>query len=185
MGKGALSTIAAVFGVCFSLSAQEKRISSSIQPASFALSQASPREMVEGRVALKGMGNFRALNNAWYGSGPLTLVDGRLFSFPRAFGWVEATASDFLPAFTRQALLRTTPMTILLGDTDSEAVDLPQQFSYVGGEVSVFYGRSLGKSKREVVQGSFLSEVVDGNTHIIMGGSYGHSSGHVPRPTGW
>ena len=105
------------------------------------------------------------LNNAWYGSGPLTLVDGRLFSFPRAFGWVEATPSDFLPAFTTQALPRATPVTILPGDTDSEAVDLPHQFDYVGGEVSVFYGRSLGKSKREVVQGSFLGEVVDGNTH--------------------
>ena len=150
MGKGALSTMAAIFGVCFSLSAQEIRIPSSIQPASLALSQASPREMVEGRVALKGINNFRMLNNAWYGSGPLTLFDGRLFSFPRAFGWVEATPSDFLPTFTTQALPRATPVTILSGDTDSEAVDLPHQFDYVSGEVSVFYGRSLGNSKREV-----------------------------------
>ena len=58
MGKGTVSTMAAILGVCFSLSAQEKRIPSSIQPASFALSQASPREMVEGRVALKGINNF-------------------------------------------------------------------------------------------------------------------------------
>ena len=78
MGKGALSTVAAILGVCFSLSAQEKRVSCSTQPASFGLSQASPRAMVEGRVALNGMGNFRTL----------TLFDGRLFSFPRAFGWV-------------------------------------------------------------------------------------------------
>ena len=184
MGKGALSTVAAILGVCFSLSAQEIRTPSSIQRASFALSQASPREMVEGRVALRGINNFRTLNNAWYGSGPLTLVDGRLFSFPRAFGWVEATRSDFLPAFTGQALPRATSVTVLPGDSDSEAVDLPHPFSYVGGEVSVFYGRSIGKSKREVVQGSFLGEMVDGNTHIIMGGSYGHSSGHVPRPIG-
>ena len=184
MGKGALSTMAAIFAVCFSLSAQETRIPNSIRPASLALSQASPREMVEGRVALKGINNFRMLNNAWYGSGPLTLFDGRLFSFPRAFGWVEATPSDFLPAFTTQALPRATPVTVLSGDTDSEAVDLPRPFSYVGGEVSVFYGRSIGKSERVIVQGSFLGEVVDGNTHIIMGGSYGHSSGHVPRPIG-
>ena len=176
--------MAAIFGVCFSLSAQEIKNPELDPTVSFALSQASPREMVEGRVALKGINNFRMLNNAWYGSGPLTLVDGRLFSFPRAFGWVEATPSDFLPAFTTQALPRATPVTILSGDTDSEAVDLPHQFDYVGGEVSVFYGRSLGKSKREVVQGSFLSEVVDGKTHIIVGGSYGHSSGHVPRPIG-
>jgi hypothetical protein len=185
MSKGALSTITAILGVCFSLSAQEIGKPSSPQPASFALSQASPREMVEGRVALRGMSNLRLLNNAWYGPGPLTLVDGRLFSFPSAFGWVEATPGDFLPAFTAQALPRTTPATILPGDTDSRAVDLPHQFDYVSGEVSVFYGRSMGKSKREVVQGSFLSEMVDGNTHVIIGGSYGHSSGRVPRPVGW
>jgi len=184
MGKGALSTMAAIFAACFSLSAQEIRIPSSIQPASLALSQASPREMVEGRVALKGINNFRMLNNAWYGSGPLTLFDGRLFSFPRAFGWVEATPTDFLPAFTTQAVSRMAPVAILPGDTDAKAVDLPHQFDYVSGEVSVFYGRSLGNSKREVVQGSFLGEVVDGNTHVIVGGSYGHSSGHVPRPIG-
>ena len=184
MGKGALSTGAAILGVCFSLSAQEIRIPRSIQPESFTLSQASPREMVEGRVVLNGMGNFRTLNNAWYGSGPLTLVDGRIFSFPRAFGWVEAMPGDFLPAFTGQALPRATPVTVLSGETDSEAVDVPYPFSYVRGEVSVFYGRSIGKSKREAVQGSFLGEVVDGNTQLIIGGSYGHSSGRVPRPIG-
>jgi len=177
--------MAAILGVCFSLSAQEIRIPSSTQPASFSLSQASPREMVQGRVALKGTGNFRMLNNAWYGSGPLTLIDGRLFSFPRAFGWVEATPTDFLPAFTTQAVSRMAPVAILPGDTDAKAVDLPHQFDYVSGEVSVFYGRSLGKSKREVGQGSFQSQVLDGNTQIIVGGSYGRSSGHVPRPIGW
>lgn len=156
-----------------------------IQPASFTLSQASPREMVEGRVALKGTGSFRTLNDAWYGSGPLTLVDGRLFSFPSAFGWVEATPSDFLPVFTTGALPRAIPVTMLASDTGSKAVDLPHQFEYVGGEVSLFYGRSTGKFKSEVEQGSILGEVVNGNTHIIVGGFYGHSSGHVPRPVGW
>jgi len=185
MGKGVLSTMAAIFAVCYSLSAQEIRIPSSIQPASFALSQTSPREMVEGRVALKGIGNFRLLNNAWYGSGPLTLVDGRLFSFPRAFGWVEATPSDFLPAFSAQVLPRATPVAVLSGDPDTRAVDLPRQFEYVSGEVSVFYGRSIGNSNRKVKQGSFLSQMMDRNTQIIVGGSYSRSSGQVPRPAGW
>ena len=185
MGKGVLSTVAAILAVCCSLSAQEIRVPSLMQPASLALSQASPREMVEGRVALKGIGNYRFLNNAWYGSGPLTLVDGRLFSFPRAFGWVEATPSDFLPAFSAQVLPRTNPVAILPGDPDTKAMDLPRQSEYVSGEVSVFYGRSIGNSNREVKQGSFLSQMVDRNTQIIVGGSYSRSSGQVPRPTGW
>ena len=184
MSKCALSAVAAILSVCFSSPAQE--IGIPIQPASFALSQASPREMVEGRIALGRTGSFPALNDAWYGSGPLTLVDGRLFSFPRAFGWVEAAPTGFLPAFTAGALPQAaTPVTMLSGDTDSKALDLSHRFEYVGGEVSVFYGRSTGKFKGDVVQGSFLSEVVDGNTHIIVGGFYGHSSGHAPRPIGW
>jgi hypothetical protein len=74
---------------------------------------------------------------------------------------------------------------MLLGDPDWKAVDLPRQLEYVSGEVSFFYGRSLGNSDREIKQGSFLSQMVNGNTQILVGGSYGRSSGHVPRPTGW
>jgi hypothetical protein len=183
MIKRALPAVAAILGVSFSLSAQE--MMNPFQPAGFTLRQASPSEMVEGRVALRGTRSFRTLNNAWYGSGPLTLVDGRLFSFPSAFGWVEATPSNFLPTFAADVIPRTTSATSLAGDDDDKPVNLLHQFDYVGGEVSVFYGRSTGKSKREVTQGYILGEVVNGNTHIMVGGSYEHSSGRAPRPVGW
>ena len=185
MIKRALPAVAAILGVCFSLSAQEMKISSPRQPASFSLRQASPSEMVESRVALQGTRSFRALNNAWYGSGPLTLFTERPFSFPSAFGWVEATPSDFLPTFSTDLVPRTTSLTTLAGDKDGTPVDLLHQFDYVGGEVGVFYGRSTGKFKREVTQGYIFGEVVNGNTHIMVGGSYGHSSGNAPRPIGW
>ncbi len=180
----AVAAGAAILGVCFSLSAQETSTSVSIQPESFTLDQASPSDLVAGRAALERTGSFRTLNNAWYGPGPLTLVDGRLFSFPNAFGWVEATRHDFLPAFAAEALPRVTPVTRLARDTGSKAVNLSPKFDYVGGEVGVFYGRSTGKFSREVEQGYILGEVVDGNTHIIVGGSYEHSNGSVPHIIG-
>jgi hypothetical protein len=183
MIKRALLAGALIFGVCFSLSAQESTTSS--PAASFLFNRVSPSDMVEGRAALlQRTGSFRTLNNAWYGSGPLTLVDARLFSFPSAFGWVEATPGDFLPAFTAEALPRLTPVTTLARDSSGKAVDLSPKVDYVGGEVGVFYGRSTGKSSREVEQGYILGEVVDGNTHIMVGGSYEHSSGNAPRIIG-
>lgn len=184
MIKRALLALAAILGVCFSSSAQEVRTSGSIQPESFTLNQANPSDMVAGRAALQRTGSFRTLNSAWYGPGPLTLVDGRLFSFPNAFGWVEATPGDFLPAFTAEVLPRATPVTTLPRDSSGKAVNLLPKFDYVGGEVGVFYGRSTGKFSREVEQGYILGEVVDGNTHIIVGGSYEHSSGSAPRVIG-
>lgn len=184
MIKWALPAVAAILGLCFSASAQEMKTSSPIQPATLTLSQASPHEMVEGRAALERTGSFRTLNNVWYSAGPLTLLNGRLFSFPSAFGWAEATPSDFLPAFTAEALPGMTPVTTLAGDAGSRPVGLLRQFDYVGGEVGVFYGRSTGKFKGDVTQAYFVSEVVDGNTHIIVGGSYGHSSGKAPRIIG-
>ena len=185
MIRRALSAMAAIFGLCCSLSAQEMKLSSPLQPATFTLRQASPNDMVEGRVALQGTRSFRALNNAWYGSGPLTLFTERPFSFPSAFGWVEAAPSDFLPTFSADRVPRTTSPTTLAGDNDGKPADLLHQFDYVGGEVGLFYGRSTGKFKRDVTQGYILGEVVNGNTHILVGGSYGRSSGHAPRPVGW
>jgi hypothetical protein len=177
MIKRALLAGAAILGVCFSLLAQE----TAIQPVSFNLNRVSPGDMVEGRAALQGTGSFSTLNKAWYGSGPLTLADRRLFSFPSAFGWVEAPSSGFLPAFTAEELPRMTPAETLARDPGVEAVDLLHKFDYVGGEVGVFYGRSTGKFNREVEQGYIFGEMVDGNTHIGVGAFYEHSSGSVPR----
>lgn len=177
MIKRALPIVTAILGLCQAVSAQA--------PASFTLAKASTSAMVEGRAALGEPGAFRSLNSAWSGRGPLTLIDGRSFSFPGAFGWVEATAGDFLPAFTAEELPRLTPATTMVQSTPNEKLGLLRRPDYVGGEVGVFYGRSVGgKYSREVEQGYFTSEIVEGDTHIMVGGSYGRSSGKAPRIIG-
>ena len=141
--------------------------------------------MVEGRAALARPGSFRSLHNAWYGGGPLTLVDGRSFSFPGTFGWVEATKGDFLPAFSAQETPRVTTAPAL---TRSESTAKPTLFpkpDYVGGEVGVFFGKSIGgKYSRDVEAGYIVGQIIEGNTQITVGASYGHESGKAPRIIG-
>ena len=164
----ALLLFAASLAVCSPLVA-ETPVTDAAESARFELKQARPSEMVTGRPALGETGSFRVLINSWYGNGPLTLLDRRLFSFPGAFGWVEASDETFLPAFSAQEVPR----------------DLFRKPDYVGGEVGVFYGTSLGgKFSREVEQGYILGEIVDGNTRIQVGASYGRSSGNGPRIIG-
>ncbi|MEO7724455.1 MAG: hypothetical protein ABIU29_07170 [Chthoniobacterales bacterium] len=177
MIKRTLPAMAAIFALSFSVSAQEL--------ASFTLARASASAMVEGRAALGEAGSFRTLNNFWNGNGPLSLVDGRLFSFPRAFGWVESTRGDFLPAFALQEVPRGIPAASPDRSTSGEKVNLFRKPDYVGGEVGVFYGRSIGgKYSREVESGYILGEIIEGNTRIQVGASYGHSTGNTPRIIG-
>jgi hypothetical protein len=184
MIKRALFAVAAILGICLSLPAQEMRSSNSINPASFQLYQVNPSDMVEGRVGLGQAGSFGSLNSAWYGFGPLTLIDRQLFSFPRAFGWVEATPRDFLPDFIAEELPTPAALATQRRDSGNKAVDLLHKLDYVGGEVGVFYGRSTGKFSRAVEQGYILGQVINGNTQITVGGSYEHASGRGPKITG-
>jgi hypothetical protein len=182
MIKRALPAVAAFLAVCFSLPAQEPRPSGQIQPAHFLMNQLDQRGAVVRHSAFGQAGIFGTLNNPYGGLSSLTLADGRPFAFPIAFAWMDAPPADVLPAFTAAELPQVSPVTTTLPrDPDSKAVDLLPNFDYVGGEVGVFYGRSTGNFKREVEQGYILGEVVNGNTHIIVGGSYEHSSGSVPR----
>jgi hypothetical protein len=177
MIKRALPAVAAFFAVCFSLSAQ------SLGPGFFTLNQSGPGGVVGARSALGRTDML--LNNAYDGLPSLTLADGRLFSFPSAFGWMEVTPTpDFIPATILEEPRRLAPATTYRTDAGTKAVDLLPKFDYAGSEVGLFYGRSTGKSSREVEAGYILSEIVDGNTHIIFGASYGHSSGREPRLIG-
>ncbi len=180
MMKRVLPVVAASFALCLSLAAQEP--ASSIRSADLTLKQATPRTMVQGHVVVERTGSFGALNNAWYGRGPLTLVDGRLFSFPNAFGWVEGTPGDLLPAFSPVGLHRLIPNPMLpADDANTAALDWFEQPDYVSGEVSFFYGSTLGgKHSHEVKAGSILGQIVHGNTQITVGASYGESSGRRP-----
>lgn len=183
MTKSALSVVAAIFGLCVSVSAQEST-TGALQAPSFTLAKVSPSAMVKGRAALGQAGAFRSLNNAWFGRGPLTLLDGRTFSFPGTFGWVEATPGAFLPAFTAEELPPVTPQTTLARSTPNEKPGLFKRPDYVGGEVGVLVGRGTGKYGRDVEQGYFISEIIEGDTHITVGASYERSSGKVTRTIG-
>lgn len=178
MMKRALSVVAVLVATCLSGAAQEPATANALQTATINLTQASPSDLVAGEVALQRTGSFRALNNAWYGRGPLTL-DARLFSFPNAFGWVEGTPGDFLPTFMARPLPRLIPP-VALGFDPTGEFDLERPGDYVGGEVSVFYGKSTGKFSREVKAGHILGEIVHGNTHITVGASYEESNGRRP-----
>jgi len=167
--------MAGFLGLCISLSAQEMRDFRSIPPDSFALNTRSGHGTAD---------FFGTLSNAWNAPVPLTLADGRIFSFPNAFAWMEAPPVDFLPSVALAGPPRVPPATRLARDSSNKAVDLLPEFDYAGGEVGVFYGKSSGKFGREVEAGYILGEVVDGNTHITAGASYEHSSGRAPRIIG-
>ena len=178
MIKRALSFLAALVAASVSAAAQETATANAIQTATITLTQASPSDLVEGPVEVQRTGSFRALNNAWYGPGPLTL-EARSFSFPSAFGWVEGTPGALLPAFTAQSPPRLIAP-VALGVDPAGDIALVGQGDYVTGEVSFFYGKSTGKYSREVKAGYILGQIVHGNTQITVGASYGESNGRRP-----
>jgi hypothetical protein len=180
MSKHALFAMAGFLGLCASLSAQEVRDFGSVQPGRFTLSPLGPSGAVNTRSALGQANLFGTLNNAWYGPTPVALADGRLFSFPNAFAWTEATPVGYLPVAPLEAPARVASAAKLTGDSGNKALGLLPKLDYAGGEVGFFYGKSNGKYSREVEAGYFLGEIVEGNTHITVGASYEHASGRAP-----
>jgi hypothetical protein len=180
MNKRLLSLVAASGALGLSVCAQQ--VTAPICSADLTLRQATPRRMVQSHVVVERTGSFSALNNVWYGHGPLTLIDGRSFTFPNAFGWVEGTPGDLLPAYSSVGLHRSIPNPMLpVDDANNAALDWFEQPDYVRGEVSVFYGKSIdGKFSREVKAGHILGEIMHGNTHISVGAFYQESNGRRP-----
>jgi hypothetical protein len=164
MGKQALFALAGFLGLCGLVSAQEIRDFGSIQPV---------REQAD---------FFGTLTNAWNDPVPLQLADGRAFSFPSAFAWMEAPPAYYIPALPLAAPPRLLPMALWAPDSheDGRAVGFLPKFDYAGGEVGFLYGKGSGKFGREVYAGYIFGEVVDGNTHISAGASYEHVNGRVP-----
>jgi hypothetical protein len=177
MIRRTLVAVAAFFAVCFSLSAQSP---GPIQPGFFALNQLGPGGVAGAQSALAQAGILP--NNTYDGLASLTLADGRFFSFPSAFGWMELTATpDFLPATTLEAPRRVAPVaTTYRTDAGTKAMELLPRFDYAHGEVGFLYGKSSGKFGREVKEGYILSEFGNDKTQITVGASYGQSNGRVP-----
>ena len=182
MSKRSLFALTVFFALGFSLSAQEAQRSGWVQPVRLALNQAGPDGLAATPAAKNRTRLFGTLNSAWYGPTTLTLADGRLFSFPSGFAWIEPAPVDFIPALLLAATPRVTPAATLARNPTSTPVDLLPRVDYVGGEVGGFYGRSTGKNGLEVKGGYILSEIIEGNTHITVGASYEESSGRFPRP---
>lgn len=181
MKKRALLAVTGFLGLCVSLSAQEMRDFGSVQPSRFALSPLELSGAVNSRSTLGQAGLFDTLNNAWYGPVPLTLADGRIFSFPSAFAWTEATPVGALPVAALEKPAGVIPSSAkTTRDSSSATLNVLPQLDYAGGEVGFFYGKSNGKYGREVTAGYILGEIVEGNTHISVGASYERTSGHVP-----
>jgi len=175
MSKRSLLAVALFFALGFSLSAQ------GVQPLRLVLNQAS----ADGLVGSPAMENqtrlFGALNNAWYAPTALTLADGRAFSFPGAFAWMEAAPSDFIPPVLLGAPAPATSSAPLARNQTSTPVNLLPRVDYIGGVVGGYYGTSTGKNGLEVKGGYIQSEIIQGNTYINFGASYEESSGHLPR----
>ena len=181
MSKRALLAVAGFFGLCVSLSAQEMRDFGSVQPGLFALNPLMPDAAANTLAGRSAAGLFEGLNSAWYGPAPMTLADGRLFSFPSAFAWTEAVPAVSFPSATLAVAPRLAPAGRSTEESSTNAaMNFQPEVDYVGGEAGFFYGGSTGKNGYTVKGGYFVGEIVDGNTHISVGASYERVNGRVP-----
>ena len=112
----------------------------------------------------------------------LTLADRQLFSFSSAFGWMDTTTADFLPAFSplepQRVAFPTVPGSRNLSN---RVVDMRPDSSYAGGEMGFLYGKSTGKYGGDYSRGYVIGEVGNDKIHITVGASYEESNGRVPR----
>ncbi|HEV2096096.1 MAG TPA: hypothetical protein VGQ82_06295 [Chthoniobacterales bacterium] len=122
------------------------------------------------------------LNRSFLRLPSLTLADRQLFSFSSAFGWMDATTPDFLPAFSPLEPQRVAFPTMPGGRSSSNrVVDMRTDSSYAGGEMGFLYGRSTGKYGGDYSRGYVIGEVGNDKIHITVGASYEESNGRVPR----
>lgn len=122
-----------------------------------------------------------SLARAWPGLPTLGLTDGGQFSYPGAFGWVEATA-EFLPEFRpvqprRVRVARVKPSLTAKGDSLVELGEEKPDLFYTGGEVGFVYGRYTGKDGGAIKHGYFLSEIGNEKFHLTVGASFTEDEG--------
>lgn len=168
MIKGALLVCAALFSLATSVFAQD-----SGSPGNPALGSFSAPSLSDASVVLSvPAGSALALNNGWHEPSPMTLADGQAFSFPGAFGWVEAEPAGFLPAFEVVPLPFFGPVGPYQASSFGQLPELkPGQVS-VHGEVGVLFGAFTGKHGGDFESGFLSSQIIDGNTAINVGISY-------------
>jgi hypothetical protein len=155
MGKASRSCALAFLSVCFLASAQQNL----------------------------GGDNLKSLAHGQLEIPALSLANAQPFSFPSTLGWIDATPSDFLPAFTPASLQTSTAAAARFSDSSKQAVDLPKNnlLDSVHGEVGILYGHSIGKFDRDMEAGYIFGQVGDDKLQISVGGMYEHWSGKTPR----
>jgi hypothetical protein len=173
MEKQALLVVAVLFGLCGALSAQEMARSGDMSSALLSMSQPA----VERADMLSTLGRQTGF--------PLTLADGRLFTFANAFLGLEEPLIDFLPAIPEEEGPSERPAKkVAAHEQPAEEVPLvrPKFFDHVSGEVGVLYGRSVGsKYSGDLKQGYIFGEMDNGQTVISAAAFYQESSVHFPR----
>ena len=118
--------------------------------------------------------SFSALPTIYAAPRPITLWDQQPFCFRRSFGWMSATPAQFLPQFLAfQAPQRLAPEPEQIRSDRGGMADLLPKVDYAGGEVGIFFGKSIdGRINRETKGGYILGDVISGKTQISVGASY-------------
>jgi len=119
--------------------------------------------------------SFKKLPAAYHRPAAVTLSDARPFLFSRAFTWIEARPLDFLPTFVATSPPPVSVPSMPVTAPEARSTAFLPKFDYAWGEVSVFYGKSIGSGKidREVIGGSVYGEAGNEKTRISVGASYG------------
>ncbi len=175
MAKYALLVVTVLFGLCGAMPAQESLRSGDMSSALLSMNQPAVQR---GRAdMLSTLGTQTGL--------PLTLADGKLFTFSNAFLGLEEPLIDFLPAIPEEEARTERPAKkVAAQEQPAEEVPLvrPKFFDHVSGEVGVLYGRSVGsKYSGDLKQGYIFGEMDNGQTVISAAAFYQESSVHFPR----
>lgn len=129
-----------------------------------------------------------SLAPAWPGLPTLGLTDGGQFSYPGAFGWVEAPAAVlpvFRPVEPRRARVASAKAALdYEGDALMDLGEEKPDLFYTGGEVGFVYGRYTGKGGGSIKQGYFLSEIGNDKFHLTVGASFTEDEGRYRNRRG-
>lgn len=173
MTKWAFLAVAGFLGCSLSISAQTTDLLAFSQPG---------QSVVNSRAI-----SLSTLNGARYGYPTLTLLDSRFLSLANGYAWIEPQPHSLpLPAESAKTSTKISTTLPPVGDSDKNVVtEHHNLFDYVHGEVTLFYGRSVGggggRFSRDLEGGSVFTEMGNDRTQVSVGAYYEQLSGHIPR----
>lgn len=188
MIKRALVIAIGFLGFCFPLAAQQaNRVERSKAETTPPLGQLRRSSALDtpARLTLSGPEVFSGRNGSVLANDflMLTLGAGQRSPAWSELGWIGMAPldpfQDELPSAVELEQANAAPADGK--DSPSEMISPPLSPIYYSGEVGVFYGRSSGKFKREIMQTYFLGEVGNDKFHITVGAAHEESSGSALR----